>query len=123
MWRRLQWWWTARRTEPALEDAELRRSTREATKAIVQTLRNRSFRRPELATDEPLDSARRQRQFDRETLDGYREHLVPALDPLRAEYLARGSWTRDLEARYADPGHLDDVRDTVIDLERLAAAL
>jgi hypothetical protein len=120
MWSRLEWWWAARTTEPERSADELERSTREVTKAIVQTLANRAFRRPELDSGDPLASAERQRAFDRETVAGYRETIAPELQSIRREYVARGQWTRELERLADHPQRPADLRDLVIALERLA---
>ena len=120
---RIALWWEGKRTETERSDAELARATRQVTKAIVQTVANRSNRRPELSVSEPLESARRQRAFDRETVETYRENIAAELQSFRSDYVARGEWTPELDELAQDPENVADLRALVIALEELAADL
>lgn len=115
----LRLWWEARGLDREVSDEELAESTRSVVIAIVQTLSNRAFRRPELSSSEPLKTARTQRDFDEETVDNYRENIRPQLDPVRREWLVRGQWSPSLERLAVDPAGLEDLRTLAIELGRL----
>ena len=120
---RLSLWWEARTSDPELSDDALVGSTRQVTKAIVQTVNNRANRRPELAIGEPFDTARRQQAFDRETVETYRDNIAPELTSLRSEYVARGLWTTTMDHLATEPQDVGDLRELVIELESLATHL
>lgn len=114
---RVALWWEGKRTEPQRSDEELAHATRQVTKAIVQTVNNRTNRRPDLSVSDVLESARRQRSFDRETIETYRENIGPELRRVRSEYVARGDWTPELDRLVQEPRHVGDLRELVIALE------
>lgn len=120
---RLSLWWEAQTSDPERSDDDLVGSTRQVTKAIVQTVNNRANRRPELAIGEPFESARRQRAFDRETVETYRDNIAPELTALRSEYVARGLWTATMDQLATEPRDVSDLRELVIELETLATQL
>ena len=99
------------------------RSTEGVTKAIVQTTVNRSMGRPSLSSSDSLESAIEQREYDRETLERYRDRIAPEVGELRREYVARGRWSPALDALYRDPDGLDDLRALAIALARRAERL
>lgn len=102
-----------------MAEAALDEATREVNKAIVQTIANREFRRPELDSSDPLGSAERQRAFDRETVARYRENIAHELEPIRREHIARGRWTSELERLADRPERPADLRGLVVALEQL----
>lgn len=120
---RIALWWEGKRTESGRSDDELARATRQVSKAIIQTVANRSNRRPELSVRDPLESARRQRSFDRETVETYLENIRPELQSFRSDYVARGRWTPELDRLAQEPETVADLRALVIALEELAADL
>lgn len=115
----LQLWWEARRLDRKLTDQELDESTRSVVVALIQTLSNRAFRRPELSSSQPLESAKKQRDFDAETLDAYRGNILPELEPVRAGWLVRGKWSPSLEGMTYEPEGIDDLRLLAMSLARL----
>lgn len=116
-------WWRGWRLSSEQSDPALNESTRSVTVAVVQTLSNRAFRRPELSSSDPLESALEQRQFDEETIRTYHNNIRPEIAEIREEYLARGEWSPSIERLVTDPRGLDDLRDLAIGLERLRAGL
>lgn len=119
----LRLWWEGHGYDRELTDAELAESTRSVVVAIVQTLSNREFRRPELESSEPLGSAGAQRAFDAETVDRYRQNIQPEVEPIRREWLGRGRWSPSLEQLAADPNGPEDLRLLAIELGRLRREL
>lgn len=116
-------WWEGWRLEAEQSYPALEESTRSVAVAVVQTLSNRAFRRPELSSSDPLESALEQRRFDEETLRTYRDNILPEIEEIREEYLARGEWSQSLEQLAMGPTSLDDLRDLAIALERLRTDL
>lgn len=120
---RAQLRWESLRSDPAQSDSDLVEATRDVEKAIVQTLHNRAFRRPELSAAKPRETALEQREYDQETLAKYHEHIQPEVAGLRDEYVARGTWSVALEETVAAPPSMGALRNLVIDLDELATSI
>lgn len=116
-------WFERWRLEDARPEEELDEATRAVSVAIIQTLSNRAYRRPELDAGNPLESARDQRRFDEETVRTYLNNIRPELEPVRTGFLARGQWSQSQERLAFKPTGVDDLRSLAIELERLRADL
>lgn len=123
MWSRARLAWAAWTTDPSVSDEELAESSRQVTKALAQTLDNRSFRRPALTAAEPGDTAAEQQAFDQETIEQYHDRIAPELEPVRTEFIARGHWTVAIDELAVDPASVTDLRDLIVRLEDLTARL
>lgn len=117
----IQLWLERWRLDDARSADELDKAARGVSVAIIQTLSNRAFRRPELDAGHPLESAREQRRFDEETVRNYLNHIRPELEPVRTGFLARGQWSPSQERLAFEPTGVDDLRALAIELERLRA--
>lgn len=120
---RAQLWWESLRRDPDLAASDLIQETRAVEKAIIQTLHNRAFRRPELSAADPRASAVTQRDYDQETLAKYHENIQPKATDVRDEYVARSEWSLSLEQQVTAPSNVTTLRNLVIELDDLATSL